>query len=621
MSKMNLDPGAKFMLASLQQQSKPVTADVEAKISQACEAKGDAALTMKELSKLLVQAMPDAKQSIIAAEKSCVASGYHSDGTNANFLTQFVAAHSIEKERAVAVRPRAAGNQNRRWTRDPLEAKFMIDNDAKSMFLFNGRDVSENGQPLLMKAVLRVSDPSDADKTAKEVQAFKDSMGGFAEFRTHWGEGAKDADIRVIGPDDAYVEIKDIQEREFQFGDPLLQVSRNGKGEELSRGVAINPDNTLITKYYASNADGSPNLRSPARRDWNSGPRAETATGANLDTALPQAYDQRIELSMKAKESFPAGGWLNTRADQVDVGLTVQPGLIFEPNKNATVTFMGTKLATGVPKDDAFFMGSPSAAGAVKTEGSNLSLKQLLTQSVQRSVVSGAGGSNQDAATVAEPAHKMIFKNPGAINIGGRAFAPLADVNLKKADLGESTGVQATLTPINDPEHDGTTVSLVLDKAFVAAEEGHSVEGWSVVVGFTDHDGSWKQCDAAAIDDGDRSQRLGFTLKMENAPELMKKGRSLEIRLFNENGVPAQRVQVPFQAMPWDTSVVPKPDGGNTQQQSFSPASICGSAVKSESKLEAGGKISHTEDGHMYFVDKGTSSPIDALQAKRLQAL
>ncbi len=226
MANLNLDPSAKFMLASLQQQSKPISADVESKIAQACEAKGTTALTMQELSKLLVQAMPDQKKSITDAGKACVNSGYHSDGTNADFLTQFVATHTIEKERAVAVRPRVSGAVNRRWTRDPLEAKFMVDNDAKSMFLFNGRDVSSNGQPLLMKVVLRVTDPSDADKTAKEVQAFKDKMGGFDDFRSLWKADGKDADIRVIGMDEAYVEIKDIHEREFQFGDPSSRSAR-----------------------------------------------------------------------------------------------------------------------------------------------------------------------------------------------------------------------------------------------------------------------------------------------------------------------------------------------------------------------------------------------------------
>jgi len=383
----------------------------------------------------------------------------------------------------------------------------------------------------------------------------------------------------------------------------------------------VNPDNKLITKYYAANRDGSPNLASPARRNWNSGPRSEVATGIELDTALPAAYDERIQLSMKAKDSFPAGGWLSTRADQVDVGLTVQPGLIFEPNKNASVAFMGTSLETGVAADDAFFTGSPSAAGDVKTQGQTMSLKQLLNQKVIRKVVSGAGGSKADIAEIQEPAFKLIYKHPEGIKIGGKQFNPLGDLNLKKADLGEASGVQATLTPIKDAEHDGTRVSLVLDKAFAATEDGESVKGWSVTVGFTDHDGTWKQCESTTFDDADASQRLGFTLDMEDAPALMNKGRSLEVRIFNDQGVPAQRVQIPFQAMTWDSSVVQKPGTGGTQQQSFNPSQICGSAVKSESKLKDGGKISRTEDGNMYFVKGGVSSPIDALQAKRLQSL
>lgn len=496
----------------------------------------------------------------------------------------------------------------------------MIDNDAKSMLLFNGRDVDKTGKPLLMKAVLRVKDPADAEGVKTAVEAFKKEMGNFEGIRQNWGPNAEKIDIKIIAANDAYVELKDMDEAEFQFGDPILQISQDKAGKELSRGVATEPDNKLIRKYYAAQANGQPNLAQPVRSRWNQGNPEDILTGANLDTTAPNVFDERISLKMSAKETFPEGGWLETRAEFVTAGLVVEPGLIFEPGKDASVTFLGTSLKTAVAKDDAYFTGSPSAEGELKLEGNfaKYSLKQLLTQSVTRNVVSQAAGHG-DNANVAKQAFQFIYADAGHINIAGKAFTPLSDQNLKKAELGDGTKMTAQLAPIADPDHNGTRASIVLNEGFLKTDGETSIEGWTVAVGFKDVDGAWKQCSSTKIEDRETSQRMGFELDMTDAPGLMKQGASMEIRLFNQNGVPAERVQVPFQAMTWADA--PAVDAKPSPTQQFSPSQVCGEKVTGESKLKDGGRILTTESGAQYFNDKGVTSPIDALQAKRLQSL
>src|SRR5262245_44058539 len=55
-------------------------------------------------------------------------------------------------------------------------------------------------------------------------------------------------DVQTIKPGQDYVEVADVNETEFSFGDPLLQVSVNAKGGEVSRSVAINPENYETVK-------------------------------------------------------------------------------------------------------------------------------------------------------------------------------------------------------------------------------------------------------------------------------------------------------------------------------------------------------------------------------------
>ncbi len=542
---LNLDRNAQQLLATFQQRNQPLSRQVEQQLSQAAVEKGQA-LSMKELEQLLVQAMPEQKQQIAEACGVCAKRGYHPDGKNENFLTQIIGTHKIVKDRAEAFNPPPVATPTWRYTRDPLSARFVMDNDAKSMFLFNPRDVDQNGSPLLMKVVLRVTDPSNAEQTKAEVDAFKADRGFFEGYRTKW---EKDPDIVVVGKDDAYVETHDMQEAEFAFGDPLLQVSFGNNNKEISRGVTVDPDNTQNVKFYRAGPGGAPDLNRPvAGRD-------RVDQGVALDTTPPMAFDQRIQLKMTAKEDFPPGGWLNTKASFVDASLVLERGLIFEPKAAATVDFLGTRAATKVPADDAFLVGSPSAEtnleNAIRAQP-NYSIGHVLRQQLTRTVVT-EGHNDQQA--VSFPAWQMIFANPERTQVAGAQFNPLGDRSLKRSEF-ENAKVSAELYPVQDPENNGTKVRLKLGEGFLSANDGASVKNWTVVVGFVDHEGKWQQCEATKIKSKECSQDMGFTLDLTNTTKLMEQGKSLEVRMFNDNGVPAQRVLVPFTTMPWSKEVI-----------------------------------------------------------------
>jgi hypothetical protein len=615
MANVKMDAGAKYLLANVQHQAGTISAQTEQKLLAKAEAQ-EAPLSAQQVQQILLDAMPEQSAAVKSAWDSCKKVGYGQADADAKFKTSFVDVHLIQKEQNVAVRPNRT-QPARRPGRDPLYAKFMMDPDAKSMLLFNGRDVDANGKPLLMKAVLRVSDPGNVEQTEKEMAAFRETMGNFNQFRSHWGEKAAGSDIMVIGPTDAYVETADMQEIEFQFGDPLLQISLDAKEKEISRGVAVRPKNELILKYYAADAAGQPNLAQPVRSGWNTGNTSDTQTGEQLDTTRPQVFTQRVRTQISAKEGTDKGQWLSTPATAFELGFSLDPGLIFEPGKQAKVSYLGTGLDTAVAADDAFFTGSPSAAGKPNlAPHANRALSWLMNQPVQVAV-SSPGAPTQDAFNESKALRDYVFAEAANIAVGGKTLAPLGDVTLNHAQLNKETGVHASLIPAADKEFNGTRISVQLDAGFLKTEKDTSIEGWKVAVGFMDHEGNWQQCDEVKIADSDKSQEMRFMLESGDAPALVKSGRRLEIRVYNDGDVPAQRVMVPFQELKWDMSAIKN----QKAKSDFSPSQICGQPVVSESAVKTGGKIAQTEDGHLFFVQNGTASSIDALQAKRLQSL
>lgn len=53
---------------------------------------------------------------------------------------------------------------------------------------------------------------------------------------------------------------------------------------------------------------------------------------------------------------------------------------------------------------------------------------------------------------------------------------------------------------------------------------------------------------------------LSVSFEARNFPALLSYDQSLEIRVYNQDGVPAERIRIPFREMPW----VPRRQGSAT---------------------------------------------------------
>lgn len=518
---LNLDPRAQQLLSFVQQQATKIDRSTEQKIAAACE-HSSAPLSGEKLQKILCDAMPQHAKTIQQIGKKTLS--FQCDNTNAAFMTQIVGLHDIEKERAVVFQqPHIA-----RVARDPLSAKLIMAKNADVMLLFNASQFDDAGRPLLLKIVAR--------------EKMKDKLPDLSNYHTL----TKEPDVQLVANDAAYVTIKDEHEAEFQFGSALAQVSLDAKGNELSRSGAVAPTNKQITRFfYGMNANGVvvPNPASPA-------PVApQVASGPQLDTTPVQTYRDRIQLSIGAKEDFPKGGWLETQLAHVDAEIAVEPGYMLEPSSHATIQFASASVTTEVKADDFSFIGSGSADAKVPTEQlGGWTMSDLLNQNVIERTKTGDGYDQREVAT---PAYQLIYSNAEHIKIGTAALDPLGDRSLTKAELAEA-GIKVNLEPMKG-DKDGTEVLLSLDKGFLSAAKPGSVDGWKVVVGF--HTGAngeteWTEAKPRAVK-GESSAKESFRLQLPNAPEAIALNRSVEIRIFNDRGVPAQRVLIPFTEIPW----------------------------------------------------------------------
>jgi len=271
-------------------------------------------------------------------------------------------------------------------------------------------------------------------------------------------------------------------------------------------------------------------------------------THANLDRTPVASFDDRIKLEMAMKDNFPEGGWLETKASFVDAKLRVEPGLIFEPDTNATVTFLGNAIKTAVAMNDAFMTGSEGGEKDIALGGAaNYTLAQLLSQPISRQTMSG-GGSN-DANNVNRPAVQMVYPKPASFTVGNGALKPLKDVTVPHAQF-ENAKLNAEFAPVAD-NTGGQQLNLTLEPGFLGAKDGESLEGWKVVAGYTDHKGKWQQCDARTVKNKTKSGCEEFSFVLENAGAMHKANRNLEVRVFNNDGIPAQRLNIPVRQIQW----------------------------------------------------------------------
>ncbi|MFO0726372.1 MAG: hypothetical protein U1E65_21480 [Myxococcota bacterium] len=517
---LNLDSRAQQLLSFAQQQTSRMDHTTEQAIQKAAES-SQKPLTPEKVSELLQQAMPAHKDKISALGKKLAAFQCES---KPSFVSQIVGKHTIEKDRAAVyqaphiVRP----------TRDPLSAQLIMAKDADVMLLFNGGVFDDAGRPLLLKIVAR--------------EKMKDKLPDISNYHTL----SKTPDVQLVADNAAYVTIKDVDEAEFAFGHPLAQVSLDCKGNELSRSGSVHPNNSRTTTYYyGMNQNGVtvPNLASPV--GWT--PTVES--GAQLDTTGVQTFRDRVQLEMSAKADFPKGGWLDTPLKHVEAKLMVEPGYMLEPDSFATVSYYGAQVETKVPADDFSFIGSPSGEAKLQTENAGGTIGALLNQSVTETTHTGGGSADQITRNTA--AYALIYQHAAHIKVAGTALDPLGDAMLTK-EQAAAAGINAFVQPLSG-DKDGQEVHLELPKGFLSAEQPGTVEGWKMVVGFAtgDAENPWIEAKPRLVGSDCASGKESFKLSLDDAPAAILNDRNLEIRLFNERGVPAERVLIPFKELPW----------------------------------------------------------------------
>ncbi len=528
---------AQAMLKELQRQSGVLSAQVDQVVQQEAQklqstqspTQTTAAMDCDVLEKILLSAMP-AQTQLIQRAKSC-GMKHHPDNTNGRFLTQILSMR-IEKETAVVYNPPAIGHTPVRT--DPLYATFTLAPNADVMLLFNARDVDNNGNPLLMKIVARDS----ADLTKLDLKKYRTDPNG------------TQPDIVRVKDGASYVETKDIDETEFAFGDPLKQVSLDKGGDEISTSVWVRPENTNKTNVFhqTRNAQGLivPNFTQPLPQ-FN-----RVQVGDNLDTTAVKTFDERIRLTMSAKSTLPAGVWLdeNQVGAHVDVGLAVDRGLIFEPGSKAVVGLGGAANANvivDVDKTDAHLLGNASTQTAA-TVNAGSSLRQILSSTLTRTSSAQANGSDQQQTT--RRVVDVVYSDAAARIIGNKALNPMGDVVVPQAEL-TNMKLGCTAKPMQnpaDPQSDGARISLVVGDAFLS---GADFSGYKIVAGFRDENGAWQEQTRTV--GGPQSKKEAFTFDVGDFDDQQKKNANVELRLFNKDGVPAQRVLVPFREIHWGT--------------------------------------------------------------------
>jgi hypothetical protein len=484
------------------------------------------ALDCDVLEKILLSAMP-AQTQLIQRAKACGLK-HHCDKTNGQFLSQILSMR-IEKDTQVAYNPPPAVHRPIRV--DPLYATFTMAPDASVMLLFNARNVDKNGQPLLMKVVARDS----FDMKSLDLTKYRTDPNG------------TQPDVVRVKDSASYVETKDIDETEFSFGDPLKQVSLSKSGDEISTSVWVRPENinrTLVFRGMTGPAGSVvPNTAAPLPQ-FN-----RTETGDTIDTTPVATFDERIRVSLAAKSTLPAGTWLGTAGAgaHVDATLHVDRGLIFEPGATASVQLAGLATATinvAIDAKDAHLNGNASTSVAA-TLNPGATLRQILESTVNRASKS-AGNDN---STVQKRLVDCVFADAASRTIGDKALAPLGDVRVDAATM-SAMKIACNVKPLpGDPQKNGTKVSLTLDDQFLTAAKDTSFNGWKIAVGFTDEQGVWQE--QARSVGGTNSKKESFTFDVTDFDAQQKKNANLEVRLFNADGVPAQRVLVPFREMHW----------------------------------------------------------------------
>lgn len=525
-SEIRLDSQAAALLKQVQRQLGPVRGKLEAQIADACPASQVERLGAEALAQILIQAMPEQAAFVTQAKQKALC--YHPDGKNAKFLTQLLDLR-VEKEFANVYVPQPPPP---RTSRDPYYTSFSMDPKADFVLLFNARDVDRNGEPLLMKVVAR--DRADVEKL--DLSGYRVPAG-------------KKMDVDRVANDADFVEVKDTDEVEFDFGDPLKQISLGAAGQELSTSVATGPTNVRLDRWYLGKP-GPNGVEADLTKPYNINNHPQT--GPQLDRRGVVTFEDRARVATEISDAFATkGGWLNSKLDEsCKVELRVERGYAFEPG--AEVTFRLVDGGTSVVKadaKDAQLLGTPSAVLAFSQK---ISLGQALNGSV--------GMTNKSVTTFAEQKNlgtglALIGAYPddlvARVAIAGKPFVKLGALDVP-GDFA-SAGITVDKKPLpDDPEQDGQRVRIALDPSFAKTTEGKGIEGWKVLAGYTDEAGAWHGSELKTLSkDGANGQKLQLEVDVADAPALLKRNGKIELRIFNADNVPAQSVHIPLRAVKW----------------------------------------------------------------------
>jgi hypothetical protein len=508
----------------------PLDPAIEQALTKQAEKAGgpDVVLTAKQVEEVLLAAMPD-KKSVIADCCNFV-KDYSCDNHNAQFLTQILDTR-VEKDFAVVQTSRPPPP---RVFRDPYHADIQMDPRADFIMLFNARDVDAKGQPLLMKIVARErADLSKIDLSNYRTLEDHDSVDKF--------------DVMKVKNNADFIQMKDTDEVEFQFGDPLLAISLNNNAKELSATVKVDPDNVRNEQSFrARNVGGQlvPDENRPVGG-------VRTTRGDDLDQTPVSTFSERIRLEAVVKDGAPDGAWLDTpnMGQHMDVKMHVDPGYMFEPGANARISLLGSNIDLKIPDDDAQLLGTQAQSVDI-TVNSRFTMRQVLQQNINERSNSAPTG-NRDQASTNTQAWQVIFDEPEKLTVAGHPLKPLRDIRITQDGFADAKVSAVKVPRQGDADHDGQTVKLTLEKGFLTATANKDIEGWKVVAGFTDSDGTWKQSEAT-LRNKKQSEELEFSFDLDDAPAIHQQDKNLEIRLLNDDGIPAERVNIPFREIGWD---------------------------------------------------------------------
>lgn len=354
-------------------------------------------------------------------------------------------------------------------------------------------------------------------------------------------------DVTLVGSAATFVKTSDTQESEFNFGAPLKQVSLGANNKEISSSVFVRPENEQFNRAWSD----------PAGQRGRQVAHDQHLKGDNLDRQGVVTFDDRIRVSVRTKDAATqaAGAWLDEVGGlkQLDVKLHLDRGIIFEPGSQANVSLLGTTVAIAVPPENAALLGNSPLTQSIDTTTQALTVRQFLASQVSRS--SWAQAQKSDATNQAFTVSSLVYSNAGAINVGARTLKPLGDTILAQLDLPQNK-MKLEAVPLPDPNDDGVALTLTLDEGFLNSDKA-SVRGYTIQVGYFDEANTWIEAKTRTVA-GDKSKREEFTFEIPDFDALQKpkdaqgKGtKRLEVRLYNADGIPAERIQLPFRETNW----------------------------------------------------------------------